>query len=83
MALIRLEWPEKVKLMQRNWIGKSEGAKFCSAAWNNRYYLYTRPVTTVNTLWQLPFLLWLPTMTIVGLVLPIQKIVLLPYGIST
>ena len=24
----KLEWPEKVKLMQRNWIGKSEGLDF-------------------------------------------------------
>src|SRR5581483_876962 len=24
-GLDKLEWPEKVKLMQRNWIGKSEG----------------------------------------------------------
>lgn len=27
-GLDRLEWPEKVKLMQRNWIGKSEGLLF-------------------------------------------------------
>lgn len=26
-GLDRLEWPEKVKLMQKNWIGKSEGAQ--------------------------------------------------------
>ncbi len=26
-GLDRLEWPEKVKLMQRNWIGKSEGVE--------------------------------------------------------
>ncbi len=26
-GLERLSWPEKVKLMQRNWIGKSEGAE--------------------------------------------------------
>lgn len=27
-GLDRLEWPEKVKLMQKNWIGKSEGLVF-------------------------------------------------------
>jgi len=27
-GLDRLEWPEKVKMMQRNWIGKSEGLIF-------------------------------------------------------
>src|SRR4030095_9671892 len=29
-GLDKLEWPEKVKLMQRNWIGKSEGLIFSS-----------------------------------------------------
>jgi leucyl-tRNA synthetase len=25
----RLEWPERIKVMQRNWIGKSEGTEIC------------------------------------------------------
>ena len=29
-GLEKLEWPEKVKLMQKNWIGKSEGLVFTS-----------------------------------------------------
>jgi len=31
-GLDRLEWPEKVKLMQKNWIGKSEGAEIAFMA---------------------------------------------------
>lgn len=31
-GLDRLEWPEKVKLMQRHWIGKSEGARILFSA---------------------------------------------------
>jgi leucyl-tRNA synthetase len=25
----RLDWPERIKIMQRNWVGKSEGAEIC------------------------------------------------------
>lgn len=32
--LDRVEWPEKVKLMQRNWIGRSQGARVRFAAEN-------------------------------------------------
>ena len=31
-GLDKLEWPEKVKMMQRNWIGKSEGLYFYCAS---------------------------------------------------
>ena len=34
-ALDDLDWPEKVKVMQRNWIGRSEGAEFDLAVEGN------------------------------------------------
>ncbi len=44
--LNRLEWPEPIKLMQRNWIGRSEGARvrFTSAAGEIEVFT-TRPDT--------------------------------------
>jgi leucyl-tRNA synthetase len=40
-GLDTLEWPEKVKLMQRNWIGKSEGLVFSSPVKNSNLVLET------------------------------------------
>ena len=40
-GLDKLEWPEKVKLMQRNWIGKSEGLIFSSPVKNSHLVLET------------------------------------------
>src|SRR5579863_4469841 len=40
-GLEKLEWPEKVKLMQRNWIGKSEGLIFYSPVKNSDLVLVT------------------------------------------
>jgi len=40
-GLDTLEWPEKVKLMQRNWIGKSEGLLFQSPVKNSHLILET------------------------------------------
>ena len=44
--LERLDWPESIKLMQRNWIGRSEGARvrFASAAGDIEVFT-TRPDT--------------------------------------
>jgi len=44
--LDRLDWPESIKLMQRNWIGRSEGARvrFASAAGDIEVFT-TRPDT--------------------------------------
>ncbi len=44
-ALDDLDWPEKVKVMQRNWIGRSEGAEFDLAV-QGREELKLRVFTT-------------------------------------
>lgn len=40
-GLDKLEWPEKVKMMQRNWIGKSEGLIFKGTVKNSSLELET------------------------------------------
>lgn len=40
-GLDRLDWPEKVKLMQRNWIGKSEGLMFTAPVKDTNLTLQT------------------------------------------
>ena len=40
-GLDKLDWPEKVKLMQRNWIGKSEGLIFSSPVKDSHLVLET------------------------------------------
>lgn len=40
-GLNKLDWPEKVKLMQRNWIGKSEGLLFSAAVVDTDIVLQT------------------------------------------
>jgi leucyl-tRNA synthetase len=40
-GLDRLEWPEKVKLMQRNWIGKSEGLIFPAPVKDTQLTIHT------------------------------------------
>ncbi len=48
--LDRLDWPESIKLMQRNWIGRSEGARvrFASSAGDIEVFT-TRPDTLFGT----------------------------------
>jgi leucyl-tRNA synthetase len=55
--LADLDWPENIKLMQQNWIGRSEGAEvvFQTAAGNLRIFT-TRP----DTLWGATFMVLSP-----------------------
>ncbi|MEW5974633.1 MAG: leucine--tRNA ligase [Acidobacteriota bacterium] len=55
--LDQLDWPEHIKLMQRNWIGRSEGAevKFATPAGDLLIYT-TRP----DTLWGATFMVLSP-----------------------
>lgn len=45
-GLDKLEWPEKVKLMQKNWIGKSEGAQIFFTATDSHGNALDAPVYT-------------------------------------
>jgi leucyl-tRNA synthetase len=47
-GLDRLEWPEKVKLMQRNWIGKSHGAEIQFMARSSGGALLPMPIFTTK-----------------------------------
>ena len=60
-GLDRLEWPEKVKLMQRNWIGKSTGAEIFFPVETNGD-IFTLPVytTATGTLYGVTFLVIAP-----------------------
>ena len=62
-GLDRLDWPEKVKTMQRNWIGKSEGATiFFKVHQNTDNCLVTLPVytTRADTFYGVTFLALAP-----------------------
>ena len=54
-----LDWPERIKIMQRNWIGKSEGtlAKFKLKNSNNHLEVYT---TRIDTIFSVTFLVMAP-----------------------
>lgn len=60
-GLDKLEWPEKVKLMQRNWIGKSEGLIIDFATQNNGHQ-YTLPIYTTcpETIYGVTFIVMAP-----------------------
>ena len=56
--LNKIDWPERVKIMQRNWIGRSEGARvmFPSEARDPIEVFTTRP----DTLWGATFMVLAP-----------------------
>jgi leucyl-tRNA synthetase len=57
-GLEKIEWPERVKIMQRNWIGRSEGAQvtFHAEAGDPISIFTTRP----DTLWGATFMVLAP-----------------------
>ena len=61
-GLDRLEWSEKIKMMQRNWIGKSEGAEIYFKAKDNQGNIIDLPVFTTcpETIFGTTFLLIAP-----------------------
>lgn len=73
-GLDKLDWPEKVKTMQRNWIGKSQGleVKFEVITPDNTLidtYIYT---TMVETIYGVTFLSIAPDHTLLDLIVPEQ-----------
>lgn len=68
-GLDKLEWPEKVKLMQRNWIGKSHGAQIQFAVIDKAIKLevYT---TRPDTLFGVTFVVMAPDHELVEAIVP-------------
>jgi leucyl-tRNA synthetase len=63
-GLEKIDWPERVKIMQRNWIGRSEGARviFCSTQGDPIEIFTTRP----DTLWGATFMVLAPEHSLVA-----------------
>jgi leucyl-tRNA synthetase len=65
--LDRLEWPEPIKLMQRNWIGRSEGARVSFASPAGPIEVFT---TRPDTLFGATFMVLAPEHPMVPALLP-------------
>lgn len=75
-GLEKLEWPEKVKLMQKHWIGKSEGAQVNFKAKDKQGIEFELPVFTTcpETIFGTTFMLMAPEHALVQqLTAPEQK----------
>ena len=69
--LDRLDWPESIKLMQRNWIGRSEGARVLFASGAGDIEVFT---TRPDTLFGATFMVLSPEHPLVGaLTTPSQR----------
>lgn len=74
-GLDTLNWPEKVKAMQRNWIGKSEGAEIIykiqtiDRNWKNVSVFTTRP----DTIYGVTFLIMAPDHELVSQIVDFEK----------
>jgi len=69
--LDRLEWPEPIKLMQRNWIGRSEGARidFPVEGHDERITVFT---TRPDTLFGATYMVLAPEHPLVDAIVPAQ-----------
>ncbi len=74
-GLDRLEWPEKVKTMQRNWIGKSQGAQVVFGARDKHGVLLEIPIYTTrpDTIFGATFLALSPMHSCVDRLVPDEK----------
>lgn len=73
-GLDALNWPEKVKLMQQNWIGKSEGTTINFSVHDKTGNLITFPVFTTSpeTIFGVTFLVIAPHHTLLDQIVPDQ-----------
>ena len=67
LLMDNLEWPEKIKIMQRNWIGKSEGClvKFQTTLTNDSDKFIETFTTRIDTLFGVSFLVLAPEHTLI------------------
>lgn len=74
-GLEKLDWPEKVKLMQKNWIGKSEGVEitFPTTDTNGAPIDLTVYTTRPDTIFGVTFLVIAPTHPLVDALVPKDK----------
>jgi len=59
-----IDWPEHIKLMQRNWIGRSEGAEVRFPVFGEQYSVFSDVITVFttrpDTLWGATFMVLAP-----------------------